>query len=270
MKKIFIILLMIISFAGYSQTRKSFFEVPDTATNFVYTMPIGSIIFEVDSLKFYRLTAKFTGSDNMKDVFTAGSYEVVSAQDVDDFTNGGETGGADRTLGNTDEFAMGFLTYGRERTRIQADGSKWHQNGYFQYFPFFPARTLDYVVIKQVNHNTTDWHELFIDDISEQMIITQAMAWTFDIQVTGISSHANESFHYQILGAIKRVGNITTLLNSSITTIYKSTSTFNIRVSADDTNEALIIEVQDSAGSVDNSIVWVASVRINEIFCVFP
>jgi len=60
------------------------------------------------------------------------------------------------------------------------------------------------------------------------------------------------------------------LLNSSITTIYKSTSTFNIRVSADDTNEALIIEVQDSAGSVNNSIVWVASVRITEIYCCLP
>jgi len=68
---------MIISFAGYSQTRKSFFEVPDTATNFVYTMPVGSIIFEVDSLKFYRLTAKFTGSDNMKDVFTSGNYSTL-------------------------------------------------------------------------------------------------------------------------------------------------------------------------------------------------
>jgi len=43
-------------------------------------MPVGTIIFEVDSLTMYRLTAKFTATDNMNDVFTAGSYEVVNDQ----------------------------------------------------------------------------------------------------------------------------------------------------------------------------------------------
>lgn len=40
-----------------------------------------------------------------------------------DFANGGEAGGADRTLGNTDNFDLGLLTNGLNRVHIQNDGN---------------------------------------------------------------------------------------------------------------------------------------------------
>ena len=39
-----------------------------------------------------------------------------------DYADGGEAGGADRTLGNTDSFSLGLLTNNLERVQIEADG----------------------------------------------------------------------------------------------------------------------------------------------------
>jgi len=46
----------------------------------------------------------------------------VSVPEIGDFADGGEAGGADRTLGNTDAFDLGFLTNGVDRLHIQNDG----------------------------------------------------------------------------------------------------------------------------------------------------
>lgn len=59
---------------------------------------------------------------------TANASGVVSCSDDDsssgssDFSNGGEAGGADRTLGNADNFDLGFLTNNISRFHIQNDG----------------------------------------------------------------------------------------------------------------------------------------------------
>ena len=80
MKKYLLILVLIFFTTIIFAQRVALYNVEDKAQVFVYTMPVGTIIFEVDSLKMYRLTAKFVGTDNMNDVFTAGSYEVVNDQ----------------------------------------------------------------------------------------------------------------------------------------------------------------------------------------------
>ena len=80
MKKYILIFALIFSTTIIFAQRVALYNVEDKAQVFVYTMPVGTIIFEVDSLKMYRLTAKFVGTDNMNDVFTAGSYEVVNDQ----------------------------------------------------------------------------------------------------------------------------------------------------------------------------------------------
>ncbi len=88
MKKYILILLLIFSTTViFSQQRKTLFEVPNKATDFIYTMPSGSIVFEVDSLKFYRLTAKFTTVHDMNDVFVSGNYEVIKGDDIGFLTN---------------------------------------------------------------------------------------------------------------------------------------------------------------------------------------
>ena len=80
MKKYLLILVLIFFTTIIFAQRVALYNVEDKAQVFVYTMPVGTIIFEVDSLKMYRLTAKFVGTDNMNDVFTAGCYEVVNDQ----------------------------------------------------------------------------------------------------------------------------------------------------------------------------------------------
>jgi hypothetical protein len=87
-------------------------------------MPHGSVVLEVDSSKFYRLTARFTGADNMKDVFTSGNYKLIGGvgYGIGDFSNGGEATGGNRTLGNTDNYSLGIKTNNIDRIKIKADG----------------------------------------------------------------------------------------------------------------------------------------------------
>ena len=48
--------------------------------------------------------------------------ELISAS-VAEYSDGGEAGGANRTLGNTDTYDLGFLVDGNDRLHIQSDGS---------------------------------------------------------------------------------------------------------------------------------------------------
>ncbi len=52
-----------------------------------------------------------------------GSGTLSWATASGDFSNGGEAGGADRSLGNTDNFALGFLTNNATRLHIANDGN---------------------------------------------------------------------------------------------------------------------------------------------------
>ena len=93
------------------------------------------------------------------------------------------------------------------------------------------------------------------------MIIPSDTGWTFIITVVGIGV-GSEYFSYSINGCITRDGsNNTTLRASNVTVIVESDANFDIRVAADDTNEALIVEVSD-AGSSGEVINWGARVNI--------
>jgi hypothetical protein len=48
---------------------------------------------------------------------------IESGAEVNEFSDGGEAGGADRTLGNTDNFDLGFLTNNLNRLHIQNNGN---------------------------------------------------------------------------------------------------------------------------------------------------
>lgn len=54
---------------------------------------------------------------------SAGQATIALSSASGDFADGGEAGGADRTLGNTDNFDIGFLTNNLTRLHIQNDGS---------------------------------------------------------------------------------------------------------------------------------------------------
>lgn len=52
-----------------------------------------------------------------------GTITISATGGMSDFSNGGDTAGADRTLGNNDNFALGFETNGQERVSIAAGGN---------------------------------------------------------------------------------------------------------------------------------------------------
>ena len=54
-------------------------EVQSITDNFLKTMPAGSYVIVLDSMKKYRLDAKFTASQDMGDVFSSGNYRVLNS-----------------------------------------------------------------------------------------------------------------------------------------------------------------------------------------------
>lgn len=76
------------------------------ATGFVAT-DVGKFARQIDDNSIWLLTD------------TTPTWKSVSHGD---FSSGGEAGGADRTLGNTDNYDLGFLTNNTNRLHIQNDG----------------------------------------------------------------------------------------------------------------------------------------------------
>ncbi len=98
------------------------------------------------------------------------------------------------------------------------------------------------------------------------MIIPASTTWTFSVQVSGTGSVTGTSFSYYILdGCITRddAGN-TTLRSGTPVINYETDGNFNIRVAADDTNEALVVEVTDS-GNSGIYVNWMATVKITAV-----
>jgi len=118
---------------------------------------------------------------------------------------------------------------------------------------------------RSVTHSDANWYELFLDGASEQLLIASDTVWTFNILIVGTTSGSTKSFGFRIEGVIENDGGTTTLLASTVTTIYDTDDTdFDARVTADDTNDALAVEVQDSTSGSD-VVQWVASVQTAEV-----
>jgi len=125
--------------------------------------------------------------------------------------------------------------------------------------------TLQMVARRSVTHSDANWYELFLNGSSQRMTIPTDTAWTFDILLVGATSGQAKTFGFRIDGVIKNDGGTTSLLASNVTTLYDTDDTsFDARVSADDTNDALIIEVSDSDGASD-VVRWVATIRTAEV-----
>jgi len=69
----------------------------------------GDVLHDNDSDNYY----KYNGT----------AWEVLISPGGADFSNGGEAEGADRTLGNTDNYDLGFLTNNTVRLHLQNDGN---------------------------------------------------------------------------------------------------------------------------------------------------
>lgn len=108
-------------------------------------------------------------------------------------------------------------------------------------------------ISRQVTHSSSAWFPLFIDAASERLVIPSDTIWTFSILLSGITSGAAKTFAFKIEGAIENDGGTTAILGTpTVTTLYDTDDvSFDVRVTADDTNDALLVEVSDSDGGGD-------------------
>lgn len=115
----------------------------------------------------------------------------------------------------------------------------------------------------QTTNNTQS--ELFIDGAGERMTIPTDTTWAFSIYIVARRTDAdNESAGWEVKGVIDRNVNTTALVGTVATTTLgdDSSGAWTVSVNADDTNEALRIQV---TGQNSKTIRWVASVRLVQV-----
>lgn len=127
------------------------------------------------------------------------------------------------------------------------------------------AQYSDYCLRRSVTHSDANWYKLYLNGSSSIITVAADTVMTFDVLIAGTTQGCTKSFSFRIVGIIENDGGTTSLLASTVTTIYDGDDTdFDARASADDANDALLIEVTDSTSGGD-TVRWVAVVRTSEV-----
>ena len=121
-----------------------------------------------------------------------------------------------------------------------------------------------YTLRRDVTHSDANWYDLFIDGGTQRLTIPANSVFTFIILVSGTTSGATKAFSYKVEGAIKNASGTTTLLAGVVSVIYEDDTDFALQVLGDDTNDALLIQVQDTTLGGD-LVYWSATVFMSEV-----
>jgi hypothetical protein len=104
--------------------------------------------------------------------------------------------------------------------------------------------------------------ELFLDNAAARMTVPSGQSWTFNILVVARGTTGGNTAGYQVAGVIENNGGTTSLVGSASKTVLgEDVPAWDITVSADDTNDALVI----NATGDNSTIRWVATVRTAEV-----
>ena len=113
------------------------------------------------------------------------------------------------------------------------------------------------------------WQEIFTDASSARLTILASSVYHYRIQINAIGATGFLCKTWEITGAIKRdASNNTTMVGGAptyvITSEDTSTGNWDVRVTADNTNEALEIEVKhDYANNVTfSATIWATETRL--------
>jgi hypothetical protein len=161
-------------------------------------------------------------------------------------------------LGNIVSSKYGVVPGGL-KARAASYGQLAHASG--QFADYGDAQTSIYVC-RAVTTNATST-ELFLDGLSERMVISTNSTWAYDILVTGRASNGN-SGAYQLRGTIKNNAGTTTLVTGTPAQLVlgEDIPTWDATVVADNVHDALVVRV---TGSAATSIRWVAKVTTVEV-----
>lgn len=119
-----------------------------------------------------------------------------------------------------------------------------------------------------VTHSSNAWFTLFLDGTDDLLTIATDAVWTFRAQIVGTTQGCAKSFGFEIKGVIENDGGTVALLATTTTTLYDTDdASFDAQAVADDPNNALLIQVQDTDAAGD-VVRWVASIQITEV--TFP
>jgi hypothetical protein len=100
-------------------------------------------------------------------------------------------------------------------------------------------------------------------DIAE-FTIRADTTWAFRALVAGIRQGAAESFGYEIVGVLENDGGTTSLLASTVTTLYEDDVSYNCQAVASDANDSLVIQITDTDNSGNQSR-WHTTVFTSEV-----
>jgi len=123
------------------------------------------------------------------------------------------------------------------------------------------------VMRRQITHTANTWYALGLKGINpvssseNRLTIPTDTVYTGKVLISGATQGCTKSFGFEILFVAENDGGTTSILSSSITTIYDSDATdYDVRVTGDTTNDQVLIEV--SSISSTDTIRWVASVDV--------
>lgn len=126
------------------------------------------------------------------------------------------------------------------------------------------AQAMEFVARRQVTHSDTNWYTLWLDGASLLMTIPNNGLWNVSVKISGLTSGAPQRFAYNLVCSIYNDGGTTTLGSSATTTLLESDANYDARCLADNTNDALLVQVGRSAGT-NYTIRWVATVEIAQV-----
>ncbi len=110
-------------------------------------------------------------------------------------------------------------------------------------------------------HTDTIWFSLFTDGVAAQLLVEQDQAWSVKILVIGLTSGAAERWAYEINGMVVNDGGTTTVVSGTPDVISESDVNYDVQLVADDTNDAIEVQVRRNGGS-DFDINWRAVVMV--------
>ena len=108
----------------------------------------------------------------------------------------------------------------------------------------------------------TAWTDLYLNGTGAQLTLAVSRTVTFDILVVGRENVDGESAGYRIQGVIENVGGTIDFISTpTVTVLGEDDTTWNVQVLADDTDDALVIQVRGNG----ETIRWVATVQTAEV-----
>lgn len=112
-------------------------------------------------------------------------------------------------------------------------------------------------------HTDTTWYSLFTDGAAEQLLLPADTAWTLKVLVVGLTAGAAERWSYELNGFAVNDGGAMTVVSGTPVNITESDAAYDVQLVADDTNDAVEVQVRRNGGS-DYDIKWRATVLTAE------